>query len=332
MARSPSSRRRSGGIGCLALVALVVAGLFWLYLHRNWTGPGPATHPTTVVVPQGATLAAAARELEKVGAVRSTTGFLRFARRFGSPEPIRAGEYEVAPHMSARDILAMLQSGSIVQRLITIPEGMPSIEVFERIAREKLLTGKLPIPAEGSVLPGTYAFQRGEPRAAVLKRMQAAMTRTLDQLWMRRKATTVVDSKEAAVTLASIVEKETGVAAERPMVAGVYSNRLRQGMRLQADPTIIYPLTKGKPLGRRIKLSEVRAVNDYNTYAMAGLPKGPITNPGKDAIAAVLAPAQTDALYFVADGKGGHVFAASLGDHNANVQRYYRLRKSQGAR
>jgi UPF0755 protein len=329
------AKRRSssrGGLGCLLLIILIVVGAGWLTVHRNWTGPGPARHPTTVVVPEGSTLAAAARELEKVGAVRSTTGFLRFARRFGSAVPIKAGEYEVAPHMSARDILTLLQSGHTVQRMITIPEGMPSIEVFERLAREKLLTGKLPIPSEGSVLPGTYSFQRGEPRRNVLKRMQDQMTQTLNQLWMTRKANSVVNSKLEALTLASIVEKETGVPEERPMVAGVYSNRLRAGMRLQADPTIIYPITKGKPLGRRIKLSEVRAKNDYNTYSMTGLPVGPITNPGRDAIAAVLAPANTAALYFVADGKGGHVFANDLKDHNANVQRYYNLRKAQGTR
>ena len=330
MAKRRSSSR--GGLGCLLLIILIVVGAGWLTVHRNWTGPGPARHPTTVVVPQGSTLAAAARALEKVGAVRSTTGFLRFARRFGSSAPIKAGEYEVAPHMSARDILALLQSGHTVQRMITIPEGMPSIEVFERLAGEKLLTGKLPIPTEGSVLPGTYSFQRGEPRRNVLKRMQDAMTQTLNQLWMTRKANSVVNSKLEALTLASIVEKETGVPEERPMVAGVYSNRLRSGMRLQADPTIIYPMTKGKPLGRRIKLSEVRAQNDYNTYSMAGLPIGPITNPGRDSIAAVLAPANTNALYFVADGKGGHVFANDLKDHNANVQRYYNLRKAQGTR
>ena len=327
------ARRSSrSGLGCLALLILLVVAAGWLFVHRNWSGPGPATHPTTVVVPPGATLAAAARALEKAGAVRSTTGFLRVARRFGASASIRAGEYEVPPHASARDILALLQSGRTVQRLITIPEGMPSIEVFERIAREKLLTGKLPIPPEGSVLPGTYSFQRGEPRKAVLARMQAAMTHTIDQLWMRRKANTVVNSKADAVTLAAIVEKETALPVERPMVAAVYSNRIRLGMRLQADPTIIYPMTKGKPLGRRIRLSEVRAVNDYNTYAMAGLPKGPITNPGRAAIEAVLAPATTKALYFVADGKGGHVFADDLKDHNANVQRYYRLKKAQGQR
>jgi UPF0755 protein len=330
MAKRRSSAR--GGLGCLVLIALIIGGAIWLSVYRNWRGPGPAQQHTTVVIPPGTTLAGAARDLERVGAVRSTTGFLRFARYFGSAAPIRAGEYEVTPHMSAKDILALIQSGKTVQRMITIPEGMPSIEVFERLASEKLLTGKLPIPPEGSVLPGTYSFQRGEPRAAVLKRMQDAMTQTLNHLWMTRKANTVVNSKQEALTLASIVEKETGVPEERPMVAGVYSNRLRTGMRLQADPTIIYPMTKGKPLGRRIKLSEVRTKNDYNTYAMTGLPAGPITNPGKASIAAVLAPAQTDAVYFVADGKGGHVFSTNLQDHNANVQRYYNIRKAEGTR
>jgi UPF0755 protein len=164
--------RSRGGLGCLVLLILLVAGCVWLYVYRNWTGPGPAQRPTTVVVPQGAPLAAAARELERVGAVRSTTGFLNLADWLGSDESIKAGEYEVAAHMSARDILTLLQSGKTVQRLITIPEGTASILVFERIAREKLLTGKLPIPPEGSVLPGTYSFQRGEPRKAVLKRMR----------------------------------------------------------------------------------------------------------------------------------------------------------------
>ena len=332
MPRRSSTRSGLGCLGAIALVVVVVGGALWLTSYRNWTGPGPASHTVTVVVPKGATLAAAARELEKAGVVRSTTGFLRFARRLGSRAPLRAGEYEVAPGTSARDILALLQSGRVVERAVTVPEGMPSIEVYERIAAEPLLKGPVAVPAEGSVLPGTYDFERGERRAAVLARMQAAMTRTLGQLWLRRKATTPVNSKADAVTLASIVEKETALPQERAEVAGVYANRLRQGMRLQADPTIIYPITKGKPLGRRIRLSEVRAVNDYNTYAMAGLPKGPITNPGKDSIAAVLAPAKTDALYFVADGKGGHVFSATLSDQNANVQRYYKLRKSEGTR
>jgi UPF0755 protein len=160
--------------------------------------------------------------------------------------------------------------------------------------------------------------------------MQAAMTKTLDSLWPKRSPMTVVKDKREAVILASIVEKETGRASERPMVAGVYSNRLRQGIKLDADPTVIYPVTRGKPLGRRILQSELRAVNGYNTYAMAGLPAGPIANPGKASLQAVLNPARTQALYFVADGTGGHVFANTLAEHEANVGKWRQLRRARG--
>ena len=193
-----------------------------------------------------------------------------------------------------------------------------------------LLTGSVQVPAEGSVLPDSYDFKRGESRKAVLARMQAAMKRELDALWAKRKPGLVVKTPQEALTLASIVEKETGKLAERRFVAGLYSNRLRQGMLLQADPTIIYPITKGKPLGRRIRQSEIQAVNDYNTYAMVGLPKGPITNPGRESIAAVLDPAKTAALYMVADGTGGHAFADTLEQHNANVKRWFEIRRQRG--
>jgi UPF0755 protein len=160
--------------------------------------------------------------------------------------------------------------------------------------------------------------------------MQDAMRRTLKELWAKRAPGLVVKTPKEALILASIVEKETGKPSERRLVAGLYSNRLRQGMRLQADPTIIYPITKGKPLGRRILQSEIRAINDYNTYSMAGLPKAPITNPGRESIAAVLNPAKTDALYMVADGSGGHVFAATLDEHNRNVAKWFAIRRARG--
>jgi UPF0755 protein len=195
---------------------------------------------------------------------------------------------------------------------------------------EKSLTGPVAVPAEGSVLPETYEIEPGEPRAKVLARMQAAMTRTLDELWQGRAATSVVKTPEEAVILASIVEKETGKASERRMVAGVYSNRLRQGMKLDADPTVVYPVTKGRPLGRRIRRSELNADTGYNTYLKPGLPAGPIANPGRASIAAVLDPAPTEALFFVADGSGGHVFAATLAEHNANVAKWYALRRQRG--
>jgi UPF0755 protein len=313
---------------------LLGAGLLLLFVGGNfvygWTAGGPLAVDKTISVPQGATLAGMAQILEAQGAVQSADAFLIRAKIFGGGEPIKAGEFLIPAGASAAQILDTLQGGVSIQRLITIPEGTPSIIVHEKLMAEPLLTGTIPVPAEGSVLPDSYSFERGETRAAVLLRMQKAMQETLAELWANRKATTVAATPEQAVILASIVEKETGVAAERRAVAAVYSNRIRRNMMLQADPTIIYPITRGKPLGRRIRQSEIADVNDYNTYAMLGLPKGPIANPGKESIAAVLDPASSSALFFVADGKGGHVFAETLEQHNANVEKWYAIRRERG--
>jgi UPF0755 protein len=207
---------------------------------------------------------------------------------------------------------------------------MPAIIVREKLASNPYLAGPMPAIAEGSLLPDSYGYQRGETRSALVGRMQAAMTKALAQLWPNRSTDCPVATPEQAVILASIVEKETGKASERPMIAGVYCNRLKIGMKLDADPTIIYPVTKGKPLGRRILRSELAADNGYNTYRRPGLPEGPIANPGKESIAAVLHPAATRALYFVADGTGGHAFAETLAEQNANVAKWYALRRQRG--
>jgi UPF0755 protein len=316
------------------LALVLILGLIGVgaaaWISRDWWSDGPFDTDISVTIAKGDTLAGAARALEKAGAIRSTTNFLRFARRFGADEPIRAGEFQIPARSSGAEILDILQHGKPVQHLVTIPEGMPSILVHERLMAEPDLTGQIDVPAEGSVLPDSYSYEKGEPRAAVLARMQTAMRTALDEAWAARKPTTVVKNKREALILAAIVEKETAVASERTTVAAVYSNRIRKGMKLQADPTVIYPITKGKPLGRRIRRSELNAVNGYNTYASAGLPLGPIANPSRAAIEAVLDPAKSDALYFVADGKGGHVFAKTLADHNANVQRFYAIRRARG--
>lgn len=291
---------------------------------------GGAPRDTVVVIPPGASVAKAGEILEKAGAVSSADSFRNHARFFGGDDPIKPGEYEIKKGMGAGEILGLLQSGKTIQRLVMIPEGMPSIMVWERLMAEPRLKGEIPVPAEGSILPDSYAFTTGEMRAAVVKRMQSAMDKAFDELWAKRSPRSAAKNRNEAITLASIVEKETGVAAERRTVAGVYTNRLAVGMRLQADPTIIYPITKGKPLGRRILRSEIVAVNDYNTYSMAGLPKGPIANPGKASIAAVLDPEANDYLYFVAKGDGGHAFARTLSEHNANVQKWYQLRRDRG--
>jgi UPF0755 protein len=252
------------------------------------------------------------------------------ARIFGSGDPVQAGEFEIPNGMGGADVLDLLQHGKPVQRLITVTEGMPSILVQEKLAANQYLTGPVPAIAEGSALPDSYGYKRGELRMAVAARMQSAMAKTLDQLWAKRKPTCPVSTKEEAVTLASIVEKETGKPAERRTIAGVYCNRLKIGMKLDADPTVIYPVTKGKPLGRRILRSELNADSGYNTYRRPGLPIGPIANPGRESIAAVLDPAPTQALYFVADGTGGHVFANTLAEHNANVQKWFAIRRQRG--
>jgi UPF0755 protein len=296
----------------------------------GWYGAANVEKDTAFVVPSGASVTSVAEKLEKEGLIDSADSFLLWAKILGSGDPVKAGEFLVPAGSSAADMLDTFQHGEVIRRFVTVPEGLPSIMVWERLMAEPLLTGRIPVPAEGSVLPESYDFERGESRAAVLARMTKAMSDTVAELWPKRAPGIAVSTPQEAVTLASIVEKETGVARERRMVAGLYSNRVKQGMLLQADPTIIYPITKGKPLGRRIRQSEIRAINGYNTYTMVGLPRGPITNPGRASIEAVLNPAKTDALYMVADGKGGHVFAGTLSEHNDNVARWFAIRRARG--
>ena len=314
-------------LALLILAGMAVMAAAWTL----WWSAGPAEKPQRIVVAQGATLNGVVTQLHKAGVIPGTDRTFRvMARLLGSSDPVQAGEFEVPAGMSGARVLDLIQHGQPVQRLLTIPEGMPSILVQERLAALPFATGPAPLPTEGSVLPDTYGYERGESRAAILKRATDAMTKTLDTLWKAKKPGSVVTSKAEAITLASIVEKETGKASERRTVAGVYTNRLRMGMKLDADPTVIYPYTKGKPLGRRILRSELNADNGYNTYRRAGLPDGPIANPGKDSIAAVLDPAPTTAVYFVADGTGGHVFAETLAQHNANVAKWFALRRQRG--
>jgi len=311
-----------------AVIALGIAALVVIYLL--WWGGG-AARATTIMVEEGATLGRLCPGLERKHLIPGNcTTYRAMARLFGSRDPIQAGEFEVPAGTGGGALLDLLQHGRPVQRLITVTEGMPAIIVAEKLAASPYLTGAVPPIAEGSLLPDSYGFERGEARAAVVKRMQAAMSRALNQLWPKRSSDCPVANPYQAVILASIVEKETGKASERPTIAGVYCNRLRIGMKLDADPTVIYPVTKGKPLGRRILKSELNAQNGYNTYRRAGLPDGPIANPGKASIEAVLHPATTKALYFVADGTGGHVFAQTLAEQQANVAKWFALRRARG--
>ncbi|QIQ86479.1 MAG: endolytic transglycosylase MltG [Erythrobacter sp.] len=315
------------GLVLLLVVALIGAGAWLAYAQL---GEATIDEETAFIIPSGASVSAVADKLEAEGLISSADGFVLRARLFGSDEPIQAGEFRLTPGMSQAQILSAFQSGDVIRRFVTIPEGMPSIMVWERLMAEELLTGEIDVPSEGSILPDTYSFERGQSRAELVERMQAAMDRYLAEAWAERAPDIAVDTMREALILASIVEKETGKPEERRMVAGLYSNRLKAGMLLQADPTIIYPITRGKPLGRRIRQSEIAAVNGYNTYTRVGLPEGPITNPGRESIAAVLNPAKTSALFMVADGTGGHVFADTLEEHNANVAEWYALRRERG--
>jgi UPF0755 protein len=313
----------------LGAAALVVAALVVIYAF--WWASGPKPGPHDVIIKEGSTIRSVSRQLAKEGAIPgSARTYYVMARLFASNDPIQAGEFQIPKGMSGASVLDLLQHGKPLLRLVTVTEGMPSIVVEEKLAASPYLSGPTPSIAEGSLLPDSYGFERGDSRAALVKQMQAAMTKTIAQLWPKRGTDCPVATPEEAITLASIVEKETAKPAERPIVAGVYCNRLKIGMKLDADPTVIYPVTKGKPLGRRITRSELHASNDYNTYVRPGLPAGPIANPGKASIEAVLHPAQTKALYFVADGTGGHVFAETLAEQNANVAKWYALRRQRG--
>lgn len=322
------ARRRRSRLPLLAAAFVLLAAAAWLV--GGWYASGPLKEQLEFDVGEGEGLSALADDLQEQGAIGSATVFKVRAKLLGGGTEIKAGSFLIPKRASEATVLEILKGDKVIRRLITVPEGMPSILVAERLEANKDLTGPISAPEEGSVLPDSYDWQKGEPRAAVLKRMQAAMDKTLAELWAKRTARTVAKTPQEALILASIVEKETGKPEERRMVAGLYSNRLRKGMLLQADPTIIYPITRGKPLGRRIRQSEIQAVNGYNTYTMVGLPKGPITNPGRDSIAAVLDPAETDALFMVADGTGGHVFADTLEQHNANVAKWFAIRKARG--
>jgi UPF0755 protein len=319
--------RRSPVVAFVALL-LVIGGPL---LVAPWFGWGHKPGGGVMLsVPKGASLTAVADAMHDKGLIDSPRQFRLLARLFGGGAAVQAGDYRLRRSDAWATYMRIMQQGRVAAERITIPEGLASVQVADLIAREKQLTGTMKIPAEGSVLPETYDFSPGEPRSKLVTRMEQAMATTLAELWAERSKAAVVKTPREAIILASIVEKETGKDAERRTVAGVYSNRLRIGMKLDADPTVIYPITKGKPLGRRIRKSELARDTGYNTYLKPGLPAGPIANPGRASIAAVLDPAPTKALYFVADGSGGHVFAETLAEHNANVAKWFALRRQRG--
>ena len=325
---APAARRLWLGAALLAAAAVVAT---CAALWRDYTAPGPLAQSRIVVLPHGAGLSRVARALAEAGVVAHRWTFVAGAVVDGKAGAFKAGEYEFAAAISPRAAAELVVSGRVVQHRLTVPEGLSSAEVAALIDAQTALDGTLDRPPpEGSLLPDTYFYVLGDQRRELVARMQRAMERALDDAWAHRSAGLPFASAGEAVTLASIVEKETSREDERPRVAAVFLNRLRQGMKLQADPTVLYALTSGgaKPLDHALGHEDLGLDSPYNTYANKGLPPTPIDNPGLAALRAVLHPSAGDELYFVADGTGGHAFAHTLAEHNRNVAR---LRRQQGA-
>ena len=325
----------AGGRRAAILAATATFSLFLIAaLVAAWSvfyAPGPAAREgetTIVTLPSGAGVNAIAAQLRAAGVIRSTDMFKAAVTLTGADRRLRAGEYEVPSRASLRSVVVLLVEGKVVRHFVTLPEGWSSAQAVDILMAEPILTGEIAeVPEEGTLWPETYEITRGESRAAVIERMQVAHDRNLARLWAQRGPNSIVSSPEEAVILASIVEKETGVASERPRVAAVFTNRLRMGMRLESDPTIVYGITRGRPLGRGIRRSELDQRTDWNTYQIDGLPPTPIANPGEEALAAVLNPPRTDELFFVADGTGGHVFARTFEEHLQNVARWREIER-----
>ncbi len=319
---------KAGAIAAALLIlvagAAVLGGIFRL------DRPGPLQADTTVIVERGASLTAIAENLQSGGVIDDAFLFRLAARLYRVSRSLKAGEYAFPARVSMGGVIDILVSGETVIRQFTVPEGLTSAEVTTLIAGVEGLVGELDgIPAEGSLLPETYNYAWADSRPEIVSRMEKAMADTVAELWPNRAEGLPLNSPAEAVVLASIVEKETGVAEERALVAGVFINRLKRGMRLQSDPTVVYALTGGSgPLDRALRSRDLKVDNPYNTYGNAGLPPGPIANPGRASLEAVLNPAETDYLYFVADGTGGHAFARTLSEHNRNVAKWRRIRRT----
>jgi UPF0755 protein len=322
------------GPGGLARLALVVAVLGGLWVALACFGPGPKAPQgpaTTVILNRGSSLAQIAGALDRAKVISSPLLFILAAKATGASRDLKAGEYRIPSHEPMWRILSDIHHGRFVRHVVTVPEGFTSAMATDLLLREPLLTGPVTVPAEGAILPETYEFQRGEARAEVLLRMEQAQTKLLARLWAQRAPGLPFRTPQEAVTLASIVEKETALPAERPRIAGVFLNRLARGMKLESDPTIIYGLSQGRPLGRPIMASEVSQATPYNTYVITGLPPTPIANPGKASLEAVLHPMKTSELFFVAAGNGGHVFSSTFEQHEINVAKWRRVEAQQQA-
>ncbi len=325
-------RRAAGWAAAAISVSLIAAGAAVVWLQNSFDRRGPLAREVTIVLPRGIGLGAIADRLATAGVVDSALVFELGVRLAGGHRNLLAGEYTFSSGISARETMEALVAGRTVMRRLTVPEGLTTREVADLVAGASGLEGPLPkAPAEGSLLPETYYYALGDTRAGVIARMEKGLEKTLAELWQTRDPNLPLASPREALILASVVEKEAALPEERGRIAGVFVNRLRRGMRLQSDPTVVYGITLGtRDLARALRQSDLKAPTPYNTYVVDGLPPGPIANPGRTTIAAVLNPLPTNELYFVADGSGGHAFARTLAEHNRNVARWRkRQRKTE---
>ncbi len=316
----------------LTLLAALAVGAGGYLGYRAATEPGPAAQNTVVLLPSGSAVSTIARQLETAGVIEHPEIFIAAVRLCGAQSEIKAGEYEIPAGASVMEIIDLLREGKSILHYFTAPEGRTTAQIIRLLSADDVLEGDITLePGEGELLPETFAFTRGETRDALLRRMMKDQDALIDELWDSRAMELPFSTPEEAIILASIVEKETGVAEERPRIAAVFVNRLKKGMRLESDPTIIYGLTQGEPLGRGLRLSELRGETPYNTYVIRGLPPTPIANPGRASIEAVLNPADTPDIFFVADGTGGHAFASTLREHEANVAKWRQIERERAA-
>lgn len=312
------------------VVLAAIAGGAWFWEEENWQAAGPSPAYKVVMVKPGDHVATISENLQTAGVVSNANLFRIGLRIRNQQTELKAGEYGFPAHASMADVTGVLISGKSIEHKLTAAEGLTSQMIYDIVKEDPVLVGDAgAVPEEGTLLPETYLFTRGMTRTQMLNKMREAQKKLMDAQWPARIGDLPIKTPREAIILASIVEKETGIPQERRHIAAVFENRLRIGMKLQSDPTIIYGITKGYPIGRRIRQSEIDAQTPYNTYAVPGLPVGPICNPGKDAIIAVLNPAGSDDLYFVANGTGGHVFAATMAEHEKNVANWRKIHATQ---
>jgi UPF0755 protein len=309
-------------LSLIILLAVLIGGLLYVG-NQQFDAPGPLPQDKIVNIPHGSGIRDIADVLNREGVIDQPWIFVGGVLVLKAREDLKAGEYQFRAHASLRDVVATIVDGKVVAHQISIPEGVTSEQIVARLLDDDVLTGNIKeIPREGTLLPDTYNFTRGVTREQMIQRMQAAQQRVVKEIWDRRSPDLLIKTPEQLVILASLVEKETGKPEERSRIAAVFVNRLKQKMRLQSDPTIIYGLVGGKgTLGRPIMRSEIDQPTPYNTYLIDGLPPGPISNPGRASLEAAANPARTRELYFVADGTGGHVFAETYDQHQKNVGR-----------